>query len=284
MKRFIILFCCLPFVMQAARRNPFDISQEVNGPVKSVSIAWFAGQNVSLYYGKNRVGKSQEMRYYDQHGREIKTETIHRGKTDDYTITTYDDSSFVSVSKSYNAKNQSNDYYEVTYFNERWSPVCDFQYHKDTIQHRDSTVYNQWDKIAIAFHSHGKEPYYRSEAYKYDSIGTLLGMREFDSNGKMIGGFDVHYSDTIVQLHFFGQTYYSHYRDKSDDGPDSWTIKYYYNKQHQLIRREMLKSMDLFTKYDDYGNWLVCESHTYYGLNEYIVTAVREISYWDMDL
>lgn len=285
MKRLIlILFCCVPMMVQAAKYNPFNPSHKTEGPVKTVATMWRAGGNVSLYYGKNRVGKAQQMEYVDELGRKTKSETIHQGeKPEHYTLITYDDSLFVSISRSYDKKGKPNDYYEVTVYNEHWLPVCEQQYHKDTIQYTDSLVYNQWGKVATVYHSHGRAPYHLSEAYKYDSIGNLLGMRSFDDKGKMEGGYEVQYTDSVVQLHYFGKSSYSWYRDKSDDGPDSWTAKYVYNEQHQLIREESLKRTSLFTQYDEYGNWLVCETHDFYGLNEYVHTTIREFTYWESE-
>jgi hypothetical protein len=141
-------------------------------------------------------------------------------------------------------------------------------------------VYNQWNKPAIVYYARGKEPYRLSEAYKYDSIGNLIGMRSFDKEGKMSGGFEVQYTDTVVRVHYFGRTYYSHYRDKSDDGPDSWTAEYFYDEQHRLIREEGLKFKLIFSNFDEYGNPTKCEQHNYYGLNDYSNTTIREFTYW----
>lgn len=283
MKRLIlisILFALTPALVQAAKYNPFDTSKEVKGPVKSKALSFYAGSNVSFYYRGSRGGsvRQAQITYYDSLGRETKMEQYYRKKLDYVTITTYD--STTSVSRTYDAKNKPNEYYEEKHYNHLGLPICEIQYHKDTVKSRDSLVYNQWNKPAIVYYARGKEPYRLSEAYKYDSIGNLIGMRSFDKEGKMSGGFEVQYTDTVVRVHYFGRTYYSHYRDKSDDGPDSWTAEYFYDEQHRLIREEGLKFKLIFSNFDEYGNPTKCEQHNYYGLNDYSNTTIREFTYW----
>ena len=274
MKRLIIIIlCCLPFL--ASADDFAQICPDVlHGPVKMVKSATFVGVQTGSFRNLTYDSSTPiDIAYYDTDSRETKLECWYKEELKWYYITTYagDSSSRINYDSEGNYKN----YKIVKFYNQAGLPVRIDTYTKsDTIWVSDSLVYNQWNKIAIVYHSHHLNPFQLWHAFKFDEQGRIIGGRTFD-DGKEVSGFKVDYSEEKILV--------SYASNRQDEGVKTWAQEYIFDKKGRLIEERTNNWRKVYSAFDKYDNWTRCITTATTGpMINSSATIVREITYWPL--
>ena len=270
-----MLTLVLPLCSIVAQRSLLDnYNERPLGPVKSITKTLTKGDNeyVSLYYRNKRVKNSFEIWYYNRDGFFVEREHYTRGKVDSRTIITFDTDGLTSTRRNYtDRKDTPNEYVTIRKYNTMGLVTEEIDMRADTLWSRDSIVYNQYGKIAVVYRSarNANKSLYLRDAYKYDSVGNVIGERTFTQDGKIFRHCEIVYAENRTEMHYI---------ERNGKG---YTIKYFYDAEGRIVRKENLHDSTEYSDFDQYGNWRRCTSTSTYSGYLVTTTITQDIEYYN---
>lgn len=231
-----VVVCYGQFTPYYIDEDPFNTADKIYGPVQEIDL-YPAPQTYIKDATGHILSNPVQINKYDRKGHEVEKIAF----TEKRFVTTY--TSNTSVSVCYTADGTPFEIHRIHRYNEQGKKTLSIDMHGDSVLRMDSIVYNQWGEVAIRYHADRQQPFHIAIAYKYDSVGSLIAMKDMEAGHKFV----VKYGEkkhnrqciSVVWTYANGrtQTYcYHYYKGRLTKITDEVTAKTY-------------------SDFDKYGNW-----------------------------
>lgn len=246
----IITLIITTLVMQVytyAVDEPSDMT--VQGPVKQVTttISLETNNNSSLFYGAQPGGDAKFICWYDSVGRITeKANYINNQVQDGYVCQYTINNTYMEYEYNHNGLIKGS--YTYVQSDSIGRPLVTKQYREGKIVYVDSTIYNaQGNKIE----------YYESRLKT--GIIALKNTYEYDSIGRLYKENDL-LNETYYTIEYLPNGNYTEHHVNKDG--KTWERKYIVNKKGVHVKCETRDMRLVYSRFDQYGNWLQLKSST----------------------
>ena len=267
----LLAISCLPIMIVADDYNRLD-EEELHGPVKIV----FEERSFGVHNQQIGVKQSVQMGdvfYYDNLGRERRHQQFMGGKcmNDERINPQKKDSAFVHL--MWDEEGKLGDYVTKDHYDSLGRKDVITYFRKNELWHRDSLVYNKWNKVGKTYYSFHEEPYSLNQEYTFDSLGNVVNMRDYWGDGTLQSGYDVERKNGVAILHHFGSSF-------KNSPIEHWEETIYFDKDGHVIRVSRHGDEYTYSDFDRFGNWTRSECSGKSGPFSGKTTCTRRIEYW----